>query len=29
MSVDFMNPAGFLFLLLIPLVYTFRKIKIF
>ena len=29
MSVDFMNPAVFLFLLLIPLVYTFRKIKIF
>lgn len=29
MSVDFMNPASFLLLLLIPLLYTFRKIKIF
>ncbi|WP_318677578.1 VWA domain-containing protein [Treponema sp.] len=29
MSVDFMNPASFLLLLLIPLLYTFRKIKVF
>lgn len=29
MSVDFMNPAAFLLLLLIPLVYAFRKIRIF
>ncbi|MCR5613808.1 VWA domain-containing protein [Treponema sp.] len=29
MSVDFMNPAGFLLLLFIPLLYAFRKIKVF
>lgn len=29
MSVDFMNPESFLLLLLIPLLYAFRKIKIF
>lgn len=29
MSIDFMNSASFLFLLLIPLMYALRKIKIF
>lgn len=29
MNFDFMNPVGFLFLLLIPLFYVFRKAKLF
>ncbi|MBQ0161532.1 MAG: VWA domain-containing protein [Treponema sp.] len=29
MSVDFMNPSAFLYLILIPLLYALRKIKVF
>lgn len=29
MKIDFMNPAGFLLLLLIPLLYALKKIKVF